>query len=66
MKQDTKTERLRRLHDAKLIVDATLRHSPETDRGQFVQRLRRSYRMHGSLTPAMREALCRGITMASS
>jgi hypothetical protein len=51
---DTRIERLR---DAKLIVDAIVRHPPDTPRHAFVRRLQKSYREYGSLTEAMRLAL---------
>ena len=50
-------DKLDRLRDAKLLVEAIRCVHPTSDRHAFLRRIQRSYRKFGSLTPSMREAL---------
>jgi hypothetical protein len=50
-------DRLARIRDAQILLDAFKDTEPGTDRHEFLLRLRRSFREWGSLTCAMRAAL---------
>ena len=60
------SNKLDRLRDAKLLVEAIQRVNPTSTRHEFLRRIQRSYRRWGTLTPAMREALRSGIAATSS
>jgi hypothetical protein len=52
-----KPDRKTTMRDVKLITTALKHADPGTARYEFVLRIRRSFRMNGTLTTAMREAL---------
>jgi hypothetical protein len=50
-------DKIARLHDALLLVYAIEDTPAGSNRAEFLQRIKRSYRQHGGLTEAMRESL---------
>jgi hypothetical protein len=50
-------DRLARIRDAQILLDAFKDTEPGTERHEFLMRIRRSFREWGSLTTAMRASL---------